>query len=230
MKPSLLLIPGLLCDQALWQHQIKALGAKANVQVADTTGADSIPAIAESVLAKAPATFTLAGLSMGGYVAMEIMRVAPNRVTSLALLDTTARPDTDEQKRRRKGLIQLSNRGDFKGVTPRLLPLLLAPDHLNNEVLVKVVMDMAQRVGQQAFVRQQTAILNRVDSRPDLANYKVPVKIVCGEHDALTPPEHAEEMKKLIGKNATLHIISGAGHLTSLEAPEKVTEILESCL
>jgi pimeloyl-ACP methyl ester carboxylesterase len=123
LKSSLLFLPGLLCDAALWQHQIKALKGDFNTSVADLTGYDSIPALAAAALAKAPKRFTLVALSMGGYVAFEMMRSAPERVERLVLMDTSARPDTPEQKRRRKGLIELSRKGDFKGVTPRLLPM-----------------------------------------------------------------------------------------------------------
>ena len=127
-KIPLILLPGLLCDATLWRHQREYLADLADITVADLTGHDSFAALADMVLAAAPARFALAGLSMGGYVAQEIMRRAPERVLRLALLDSSARGDTAVQARRRRGLIELAGRGRFKGVTPRLLPMLIHPD------------------------------------------------------------------------------------------------------
>ena len=160
----LLFLPGLLCDGALWQNQINSLKDITHSSVADTTRQDDITAIAVAVLAQAPAQFALAGLSMGGYVALEIMRQAPQRVLKLALFDTSARADTPEQQERRRLLLTLSRSGQFKGVTPRLLPLLVHPDRLHDTELTTIIMSMAERVGREAFANQQTAILNRRDS------------------------------------------------------------------
>ena len=124
-RVPLVLLPGLLCDAALWSHQTRYLGEVADITVADLTRFDSVSALAAEVLAKAPSRFAVAGLSMGGYVALEIMRQAPERIVKLALLDTNARADTDEQRRRRRGLMALADRGEFRGVTPRLLPMLV---------------------------------------------------------------------------------------------------------
>ena len=216
MEPVILL-PGLLCDSALWQFQLTALEEFATPIVADLGGAVSIAALARSVLASAPPRFALAGLSMGGYVAFEIWRQAPERVTRLALLDTSARPDTDEMRARRQDLIQLAELGRFKGVTPRLLPLLLHPDQLAGP-LAAIVTDMAERVGQAAFIRQETAILNRIDSVPTLATVTVPSLVLCGDSDRLTPPALAEEIAAGI-PGAELVIVAGSGHLSTLERP-----------
>jgi pimeloyl-ACP methyl ester carboxylesterase len=124
----LILLPGLLCDARLWTHQSRDLADLSRPIVADLTGRDTVTDLARDVLAGAPERFALAGLSMGGYVAQEIMRQAPERVTRLALLDTSARADSAEQSERRRGLIRLAETGKFKGVTPRLLPLLIHPD------------------------------------------------------------------------------------------------------
>lgn len=226
MTLPLILLPGLLCDQALWEHQIKALQGKVDVLVPDLTGFDNMQDLAAHVLATAPERFMLGGLSMGGYVAQEIMRQAPERVSRLFLIDTSARADTPEQTRRRQGLIHLAGKGDFKGVTPRLLPMLVAPHNLENTIITQTIMDMAQRVGKEAFVRQQTAILTRINSIPSLANIKVPTTIICGEEDALTPPEHAHEIARAIGRNTPVHIIAKAGHLAPLEAPEQVNALM----
>lgn len=219
---DLLLLPGLLCDEALWAPQQDGLADVADIQVADLTGQDSIGAMAEAALAVAAPRFCLAGLSMGGYVAFEIMRRAPERVLRLALLDTSARADTEEQSRRRRGLIELASKGDFKGVTPRLLPLFLHPDKLNDETLVTAVTAMAARVGQKAFLRQQRAIMGRPDSRSDLEAIDCPTLVVCGRQDALTPLELSNEIAAGIPA-ANLLLLGDCGHLSTMERPDEVT-------
>ncbi|MDB5370903.1 MAG: Hydrolase, alpha/beta domain protein [Roseomonas sp.] len=224
----LLLLPGLLCDETLWRDQIAALADAARCQVADLTLDAGLDGMALRALANAPPRFALAGLSMGGYVALEIMRRAPERVTHLALFDTSARPDTEEQARRRRGLMALTRSGQFKGVTPRLLPSLLHPAHLDGP-LGRAVRDMAERVGREAFLRQQQAILQRPDSRPLLPGIAVPTLVAVGEQDILTPPELAEEMAAAI-PGARLARIPQAGHLPSMEQPEAVNALLRAWL
>jgi pimeloyl-ACP methyl ester carboxylesterase len=228
-KIPLLLLPGLLCDKALWQHQIKSLKSMTECRVADLTGHDNIPALAAEALKDAPKQFALAGLSMGGYVAFEILRQAPARVLKLCLLDTSARPDTPEQKERRKLLIALSKRGQFKGVTPRLLPMLIHADRLEDKSITQIIFDMAARIGQQAFTRQQMAIIGRVDSRPFLSSIRVPVQIITGRQDALTPPEIGQEIANGI-PGARFTIVEHSGHLSPLEQPEVVSAIMRKWL
>ncbi|MEQ9199105.1 MAG: thioesterase domain-containing protein, partial [Rhodospirillales bacterium] len=128
-RERLLLLPGLLCDPILWAHQSGHLADLAEITIADLTSQESVADMAADAIATMPdGPFALAGLSMGGYVAQEVMRQAGDRVTRLALLDTSARPDSAEQTRRRRGLISLAKTGKFKGVTPKLLPLLIHPD------------------------------------------------------------------------------------------------------
>lgn len=219
--PTLLLLPGLLCDTRLWRDQAAALAPLARPVVADLTQDDRIEAMAARAIAAVPGRFALAGLSMGGYVALEIMRQAPERVSRLALFDTSARPDTAEQTRRRRGLISLSRAGQFRGVTPRLLPQLIHPSRLEGPLAAEV-MAMAERVGQQAFLRQQAAIMHRPDSRPDLPRIAVPTLVGVGDGDALTPPDLAAEMAALI-PGARLRHFADAGHLPTMETPEAVT-------
>ncbi|MBX6366588.1 MAG: alpha/beta fold hydrolase [Rhodospirillales bacterium] len=230
MTEPLVLLPGLLCDAALWAPQVSALRGLADpIMIGDLTRHDSMAGMAEAVLAEAPPRFALAGLSMGGYCAFEIMRRAPERVTRLALLDTSARPDTDEQRARRRGLIELAEKGEFKGVTPRLLPLLIHPDRLGDEALTATVMGMAERVGKEAFLRQQKAIMGRPDSRPDLARINCPTLVLVGRQDALTPVALHEEMAAGI-PGARLVIIEDSGHLATLEKPEAINAALEDWL
>jgi pimeloyl-ACP methyl ester carboxylesterase len=223
-KTPLILLPGLLCDAALWRFQVTALAEFAEPRVADLTAAESIADMAAAVLASAPPRFALAGLSMGGYVALEIMRQAPERVIRLALFDTSARADTDDMRRRRRGLIDLARIGKFKGVTPRLLPLLLHPNNLV-EPFTGIVTGMAERVGQAAFIRQEMAILSRIDSRPSLGAISVPTLVLCGDADALTPPSLAEEIAAGIA-GARLTLVEESGHLSPLERPEAVNRAM----
>src|SRR5262249_47453352 len=177
------------------------------------------------VLAGAPMRFALASLSMGGYVAHAIMRIAPERVMKLALFDTSARPDTAEQTARRRDLIGLTEKGRFKGVTPRLLPLLIHPARLEAKPLTTAVMSMAERIGKQAFLRQQKAIMSRPDSRPHLPAYRCPTLVAAGRADAITPIEVNAEMAQLI-PGAKLVLIEDSGHLPPMEQPVAITALL----
>jgi pimeloyl-ACP methyl ester carboxylesterase len=224
-KRALVLLPGLLCDAALWRHQTESLQDICQPLVADLTQDASIPAMAERVLDSAPRTFCLAGLSMGGYVAQDIMRRAPERVERLALIDTNARADTAEQVKTRTELIRLSEVGKFKGVTPRLLPNLIHPSRLKDSAVADVVLQMAERVGQDAFKRQQQAIMGRVDGRGDLNAIRVPTVVICGRQDALSSVAWHAEMAEAI-PNARLVIIEDCGHLAPLERPYATSAVL----
>lgn len=231
MKQNLVLLPGLLCDAALWAPQIEALSDVAECWVPPSLAQGSVAAMAQSILQDAPfGTFALAGLSMGGYVCMEIMRQAPQRVTRLALLDTRAAADVPEETQRRRELIRLAQteRG-FRPVTTRLLPLILHSSRLRDETLVTNVSAMAERTGIEAFVRQQHAIISRPDSRGDLANVTVPTLILCGRQDALTPLAHHQEMATLIA-GAELIVVEDCGHLSTLERPEAVNAAMRGWL
>ena len=229
MKLPLVLVPGLLCDALLWRHQIAGLADIADPIVADVTRDDSIAGMADRVLAVAPDRFALAGLSMGGYVVQEMVRRAPGRVLRLALLDTNARADNDEQTKRRRDLIELAQRGTFKGVTPRLLPMLVHPDRLGDKPLVDAVMAMAEAVGKDAFLRQQRAIMGRADGRDALAHIRCPTLVLCGREDALAPPKVHEEMAERI-PDATLVVLNRCGHLSALERPEVTTAHMRAWL
>ena len=225
----LLLLPGLLCDATLWQHQIKALKPLADCRVMDTTRYDRIDALARAVLAEAPPQFALAGLSMGGYVALEILRQAPERILKLCLLDTSARPDTDEQSTKRRLLLAMSKAGQFKGVTPRLLPLLIHPDRLEDKELTHTIMTMAERMGRDVFHNQQTAILNRIDSRPLLKDIRCPTQLIVGAEDALTPPEIMREVHTGIA-GSRFNVLEHCGHLSALEKPDEVSALMRQWL
>jgi pimeloyl-ACP methyl ester carboxylesterase len=201
------------------------MGDVAEITVPDLTGASTVADLAASVLAKAPDSFALAGLSMGGYVAQEIMRQAPERVRRLALIDTNFTADTPEQTERRRVLIDMSKQGQFKGVTDRLLPLLIHTDRLKDISLTDTVKAMAEGVGKTAFLRQQTAIMGRPDGTHDLHLIRCPTLVMCGREDALTPLEAHVAMASHI-PNARLVVIERSGHLSPLEQPEAVSGVL----
>lgn len=228
-KPNLLLLPGLLNDARLWQQQSAALAEFADITVADLTGADSIAALASAALRQAPAgPFALAGLSMGGYVAQEIVRQVPERVAALALLDTNARPDTPEATAVRHKLMELAEH-DFPAVTETLLPKLLHPSHLQDASIVAIVKAMAASVGKEAFLRQQRAIIGRIDGRPFLHRIACPTLVLCGREDAITPVEVHEEMATAIPR-VQVSIIDHCGHLSTLEQPQQVNAALKKWL
>lgn len=228
-KQDLVLVPGLLCDDALWEHQSRYLSETTDIKIADVTRSETIFGMAEAVLAMAPEKFGLAGLSMGGYVSLEIMRRAPERVTKLALLDTSARSDTEEQSRRRHHFMQLTREGGFDEVISTLLSLFVHPDRMQDEQLCNNIKEMNRRVGPEIFMRHQAAIMGRPDSRNDLSKIKCPTLILCGRQDALTPLEVHEEMSSTIPK-ARLAIIEDCGHMTTMERPHAVTALLRDWL
>jgi pimeloyl-ACP methyl ester carboxylesterase len=197
--------------------------------VADHTRDDTIAGIATRVLAHAPARFALVGLSMGGYTALEIMRRAPERVTHLALLDTSARPDTAESSERRRSAIAAAERGEFRALTEGLWPNLVHPFHVDNLALQNEYVEMHIAVGAAAFVRQQRAIIARQDSRPSLAAIKCPTLVLVGDADMITPKEVAEELAQGI-QGARLSVIAHCGHLSALEQPEAVGDALLALL
>ena len=225
----LLLLPGLLCDGELWADQVAGLSDVARPRVADLTRHGTIGALAADALAQEDAPrFALAGLSMGGYVAFEILRCAPERVAALALVDTSARPDTPEATDLRRRMMRLAEQ-DFAAVVDALTPKLLHPAHAADPRIVRIVRGMAARVGPEAFARQQRAIIGRPDSRPDLAAIRCPSTVVAGREDALMGPEiHAETASRIPG--AELVTIDGCGHLASIERPAEVTAALRRLL
>jgi len=222
---DLILIPGLLNDERLWAHQARSLADLATPHIMVMTEDDSVSRMAERVLAQAPARFSLAGLSMGGYVSMEIMRRAPERVERLALVSTTARPDVPEQTQRRQDAIELAKAGSFAKIMPSLLPIMMHPDHVGLERKGGLAKDMAAAVGPDAFIRQQTAIMRRPDSRPSLSRVACPAMVVVGREDGLTPLDRTEEMAAII-PGAKLAVIEDCGHLSAIEQPQAVSAVL----
>lgn len=221
----ILLVPGLNCSPRLYAAQMPALWAFGPVTVADHRQADSMEGIAAAVLRDAPPRFALVGLSMGGYVAMAIMRAAPERVARLALLDTGSRADTPQQTENRKRQIEIAAAGRFRDIPDLQWPLLVHKNRQHDEALKSVVVQMAEETGAQAFIRQQRAIAARPDSRPELSAIGCPTLILVGDGDQLTPPELSDEMNLLI-PGSRLVVVSDCGHLSTLERPDAVTRAL----
>lgn len=218
-RQALVLVPGLSCDRHVWQAQIAGLADIADVTVGDTLHDDSIPLMASRVLDAAPERFAIAGFSMGGYVAMEIWRRAPERVIRLALVDTNARADTEEQAALRRAAIATARSRGFEHVLRGSLRQLVAPDC--PEALFEDVVQMALRVGFGTYMDQQAAIIDRTDSLETLGTVTVPAMVMVGEADALTPPRLAEEMVRAL-PGAVYEMIADAGHMAPMEQPEAV--------
>jgi pimeloyl-ACP methyl ester carboxylesterase len=222
------LLPGLLCDQRLWRDQARDLRDVADPTIPDLTLDDSLSAMARRVLDAAPERFALAALSMGGYVAFEILRQQPERVTRLALVDTSAALDSPERVMQRLAGIKSLKHGRFFGVTSRMLPQLVHANHVHGPIGAEV-QAMAKRVGGDAFLRQQNAILNRPDSRPVLPTIHVPTLVAVGDSDIITPPADAEEMHRLIA-GSSYYVFAECGHLPPMEAPEETSQLLRRWL
>jgi pimeloyl-ACP methyl ester carboxylesterase len=219
------LIPGLLSSPRLFAEQLPALWRFGPVTVASHHHDDTLGAVTRRLLATAPPQFALAGLSMGGYLAFEIMRQAGHRVTRLALLNTSARPDVPEQAQRRRDQVAMTRGGKFTEVVDMLYQRWVRPARRGDPALQQIIRQMAEETGPEAFIRQQTAIMNRPDSRAGLAAISCPVLVVAGADDDVTVPDRATEIAARIPK-ARLVVIPDCGHLSTLEQPAVVTQAL----
>lgn len=223
---NVLLLPGMMCDERLWSHQISAMSVP--TQVADMSRADNLSEMAAQVLADAPAEFALAGLSMGGLLAFEIWRQAAGRVTHLAILDSNPHPDAPGKKAIRFEQIAAAAAGKLEQLAiESMKPLYLAEKNRNDDALLETILDMALKLGPGVFERQSLAIMNRPDSVPTLPTISCPTTIICGREDAICPPRFHEFMAERIPA-AKLVVIDDCGHLASMEQPDVVTaELLE---
>ena len=222
-----LLVPGLNCDARGYSAATTALWPLGSVMIANQLEGEGMAAMAAAILAVAPPTFALAGFSMGGYIAFEILRQAPDRVTRLALLDTNAQPDSAEAAEVRRRRIEQTRAGKFRLVVEQSFLGTLHPDNADDSRLYSIHRGMSDAAGPEAYVRHQQAIIDRPDSRPTLAGIRFPTLVLVGEADAISTPAMAEEMHKGIA-GSTLKVIPRAGHMALLEQPELVNTALKA--
>lgn len=225
----LVLIPGQLCTGKIWQNQIDALADISTTSIADQHTTDTVSQIAELILKTAPDKFALAGHAMGGFIAFEVMRQAPDRVVGLALLDTIAAADTPAQIERRMGYAKLVQEGHFGDVIEQRYDLVLHPDRTGEPALRAAVKQMAMETGAEAFLRQQNIIITRPDSRIDMHEITCPTLVLMGRQDALSSLETHQEIANAI-RNATLEVIEDCGHFSTLEKPKEVNNLLRQWL
>jgi pimeloyl-ACP methyl ester carboxylesterase len=229
MPKSVLLLPGLLEDADVFEHQLPVLREIATCKVADLTRGETIAQLAEQAMDEAPAgPLAVIGHSMGGYVALEIARRWPERVERLALLNTHARPDSPESTENRRRLMALAER-DFPAVIDTLTPKLLAPAHRQEIGMTGTLSEMALAVGKEAFARQERAIIGRIDSRPHLGRIRCPTLVIAGSEDQIMPVAWLVELARGI-PGAQLEILEDCGHMSSLEKPAEVSRLLRGWL
>jgi pimeloyl-ACP methyl ester carboxylesterase len=228
-KTTLVLLPGLLNTSRVFERQIADLSDIADCIVPELWHYNTVGAMAETVLAAASPRFALVGFSMGGYVAFEILRRAPERVQRLALIDTQATPDSPDSIARRHGLMEQTHIGRFHGVQPSMLPHIVHRTHLDNPAITQPILDMAREIGAEGFLREQQAIMARPDSRPLMVDIKVSTVVVVGRQDQSTPLPRAEEMAADISRSR-LVVLEECGHMSPLEKPDEVTAELRRWL
>ena len=227
---NLLLLPGMMCDAGLWQDQVDEFGGDYQLFHGDISQDADVATIAAHVLQAAPSRFALAGLSMGGIIAMEMWRQAPGRIERLALLDTNFRADTEDRRNLRDRQIAQVRRGELGAILKdELKPNYLAACHRHNHSLLDEVLYMGMCLGEDVFERQSIALRDRPDSSATLATIGCPTLVLCGEEDSLCPPElHREIADRIPG--AALAIIPECGHLSTMEQPRAVNNALRAWL
>ncbi len=224
---NLVLCPGFMNDRGLWARMETGLAALSRCHFADLGQDASLADIARRVLAAAPAKFVLIGFSMGGYVAREVVKQAPLRVTGLVLMNTSARPHGANKVERNRGIIGVTKERGFRGLSQTALRNTLHPDRRQDDSLLRVLRDMALRMGEAAFLRQLA--LERPDGRPNLKDIECPTLVVWSRQDGLRSLEEARELSNGIA-HARLEIIENCGHMTPLEQPDALLRILRDWL
>jgi pimeloyl-ACP methyl ester carboxylesterase len=228
-KIPLVLLPAFMTTRALWVAQVAALSDIASIHVVELSPYDSIDSMAEAVLERAPDHFALAGLSLGGFTAFEIMRRASDRVSRLALVSTGANLDTPERMEARKKQVEAVRAGKFDEVAEGLVKAMQSPTRPFAPAAQNTLRQMVWETGPECFLRQQNAMVNRPDSRPDLAHIACPTLVVHGRNDQPWPIEGAEEMARSVS-HARFVAIDDCGHLSTLDRPAEVTVAMRDWL
>ncbi|EPE2678982.1 alpha/beta fold hydrolase [Vibrio alginolyticus] len=227
---SLVWLPGLLCDGTLFEEVNRALPSWVEPSCPTLASLPSMEQLAQKVLQDAPQEFVLGGLSMGGILAFEVYRQAPNRVKGLILMDTNAADEKPEVTQKRDALVSRALSGEFERITPdTLMPVLIHPSRLQDKVLTERIEGMAVNVGLEAFEAHAKALATRPDARPLLADIQVPTLVITGKEDKLCPLDNHLLMERCI-PNVTLHVIPECGHLSTLEQPLIVSEVMTTWL
>jgi pimeloyl-ACP methyl ester carboxylesterase len=233
-RPTLLLVPGLLCDAAVWAEQRLALAAGADIVVADHGALDSLPAMAARMLETAPARFAIAGHSMGGRVAFEVLRQAPERVSGLALLDTACRPlargaEGEQERHGRLALLASARREGMRAMAHTWVQGMVHPRRLDDAALIDAILDMFERKTPDIFAAQIHALLSRPDACGLLADIRCPTLVLCGAQDSWSLPQGHRDMAAAI-RGSTLSIIDDCGHMAPMERPAEVSAALAAWL
>jgi pimeloyl-ACP methyl ester carboxylesterase len=234
VKTSLVLVPGLLCDDAVWAHQISALADLADVQVAINGARDSLVAMAEAIIAQAPPRFALAGHSMGGRVALEVIRRVPERVTTLALLDTGHQPLAageagEREVAGRMVLVEKARRHGMRAMGWDWLQGMVYPSRLADAILVNAILDMFERRTPEVYAAQTRALIGRPDATSLLGKIRCPTLVLCGREDVWSPPQRHEEIRDMI-PGSSLTVVPYCGHMSTMERPAEVSEALRAWL
>ncbi len=234
MKTPLVLVPGLLCDEAVWSHQSDALADIADIRIATNGPRDSLVAMAEAIIAQAPPHFAVAGHSMGGRVALEVVRRVPERVTALALLDTGYQPLApgeagEREVAGRHALVEKARRHGMRAMGWEWLQGMVYPSRLCDAVLVNAILDMIGRRNPDLYAAQTRALISRPDATPVLAKIRCPTLVLCGQEDIWSPPQRHETLSDLI-RGSSLTVVPYCGHMSTMEQPAAVSQALRKWL
>ena len=225
--PTLVLVPGLLCDEIVWKAAIDRFAPEMTVAIGNCQTQDSITDMAKDILGANPGQLMVAGHSMGGRVALEMIRLAPERIERLALLDTGVHPRKEGEEAKRQVVIDLAFEKGMRALADQWLPPMVHPDRHGDAELMGTLTAMVERMTPELHQRQITALLNRPDAVTGLSDITCPVRLIVGRQDAWSPPAQHEAMLPYL-KNAALEIIDDAGHFAPIERPEALVSALEA--
>jgi len=226
MRPTLYSLPGLLCNEKVWEHQCECLSDLADIRIPDFRNMDTLDAMADSVLQEAPERFLVAGHSMGVRIAMQILDKAPNRVARLGLLDTGLHPANPGEAEKRQVLIDLATDKGMGEMARQWIPPMVHPDKTADGAFMQCIYDMVESYNVDQFRNQVNALLTRPDARPILARASRSTLLLCGREDSWSPPRQHEDMSSALPDHPPVVIISDSGHMSTMEQPEAVSKAM----